>query len=181
MSIYFIGVNCGHNASISIVDSDCNLIFSTDIDRHTKISYDFGYFENSYFSIVTETTYNQYSKAGTYVQVEKEIFPSEKIYKPIMMMHPFILMGRPNFLATLRSHGYKTFHPYIDETYDTVEDDNERMQLIFNEIKKLVSFTDEQYKEWMQNIKPIVEHNKAHFFSKTHDYRVTKDVLKYFE
>ena len=138
---------------------------------------DIEYFDNSYFSIVTETTYYQ----RPVNVLEQDIFPSEKIYKPILMQHPFILMGRPHFLETLRSHGYKTFHPFIDETYDSVEDDDERMQLIFKEIKRLVEFTDEQYKEWMQQIKPIVEHNKAHIFNESTDYRVTKDVLKYFE
>lgn len=139
-------------------------------------------FEDSYFSIVTETAYYQFNKNGpTKIDIEKDIFPSEKTYKPIIAMHPFILMGRPYFLEALRSHGYKTFHPYIDETYDTVEDDQERMRLIFNEIKRLTSFTDEQYLEWMQQIKPIVEYNKTHMFDKTHDYRVTKDILKYFE
>ncbi len=138
---------------------------------------DVEYFENSYFSVVTETTYYQ----GPANNLQQDIFPSEKIYKPILMNHPFILMGRPHFLETLREHGYKTFHPFIDETYDSVEDDDERLRLILSEIKRLVEFTDEQYKEWMRQIKPIVEHNKAHIFNESNDYRVTKDILKYFE
>jgi hypothetical protein len=80
----------------------------------------------------------------------------------------------------LRTYGFKTFHPFIDESYDSVEDDNGRMNLIFNEINRISAFTDEQYKEWMTQIKPIVEHNKRHIQTNT-DYRVTKDVLKYFK
>jgi UDPglucose 6-dehydrogenase len=137
------------------------------------------FFDNSYFSIVTETAYYQTNHNGPTISIEKDIFPSEKIYKPIMMKHPFILMGRPYFLKTLRSHGYQTFHPYIDETYDTVENDAERMKLIFNEISRLAAFTDDQYREWMQQVKPIVEHNKRQMHTNS-DYRVTKDVLKYF-
>jgi len=53
MKNYFIGVNCGHNASISIVDENSNLIFSTDIDRHTRISYDFGFYENEILRAIT--------------------------------------------------------------------------------------------------------------------------------
>jgi UDPglucose 6-dehydrogenase len=140
---------------------------------------DIEFFDNSYFSIVTETAYYQTNKNGPTISIEKDIFPSEKIYKPIMMKHPFILMGRPYFLETLRSHGYKTFHPFINESYDAVENDAERMQLIFNEISRLSSMTDDQYREWMQQVKPIVEHNKRHMQTNS-DYRVTKDVLKYF-
>ncbi len=139
------------------------------------------YYENSYFSIVTETAYYQTNVHGAKIEIEKDIFFSEKTYKPIIMKHPFILMGRPHFLETLRSHGYKTFHPYIDETYDSVEDDSERMKLIFNEIKRLCEFTDEQYLEWMQQVKPIIEHNKLHVSNENNDYGITKDILKYFE
>jgi len=141
---------------------------------------DVEYFENSYFSVVAETAYYQTNINGPYVDIEKDIFPSEKIYKPIIMLHPFILIGRPHFLEMLRTYGFKTFHPFIDESYDSVEDDNVRMNLIFNEINRISAFTDEQYKEWMTQIKPIVEHNKRHIQTNT-DYRVTKDVLKYFK
>ena len=140
---------------------------------------DVEYFSNSYFSVVTETAYYQTTNNGRTIDIEKDIFPSEKIFKPIVMLHPFILLGRPHFLAALKSIGYKTFHPFIDETYDSVEDDEERMRLVFNEIMKLTQFSDDQYKAWMQQVKSIVEHNKAHMLNVS-DYRVINDVLKYF-
>ena len=39
-------------------------------------------------------------------------------------------MGYPGLLKYLRSTGYKTFHPYIDETYDTIDDDEIRYQFV---------------------------------------------------
>ena len=39
-------MNLGHNSSIAIVDNNQKLIFATDIDRYTKISYDHGYYED---------------------------------------------------------------------------------------------------------------------------------------
>jgi UDPglucose 6-dehydrogenase len=141
---------------------------------------DVEFFEESYFSVVTETVYftgPQTSMLGD--SSSTSIFPSEKIYKPIAMLQPFILASTPGFLSALRKCGYKTFHPYINETYDTIEDDNERMTAIVNEIARLCSFTDDEWKEWMQNIKPIVEYNKNYWFNND-DYRVTTDVLKYF-
>ena len=41
---YFSGINCDHNESISVVNENYNLIYNTDIDRYSKISYDFGYY-----------------------------------------------------------------------------------------------------------------------------------------
>lgn len=138
------------------------------------------YFNNSYFSVVAETAYYQTNVYGHRTETEKDIFPSEKIFKPIAMLHPFILLGRPYFLQSLRDCGFRTFHPYIDETYDTVEDDEERMRLVFSEIKRLSEFSDDKYIEFMSQIKDIVEHNKRHLRT-NNDYRVIKDVLKYFQ
>ena len=141
---------------------------------------DVEFFEESYFSVVTETVYftgPQTSMLGD--SSSNSIFPSEKIYKPIALLQPFILASTPGFLSALHKCGYKTFHPYINESYDTIEDDNERMTAIVNEIARLCSFTDDEWKEWMQNIKPIVEYNKNYWFN-NNDYRVTTDVLRYF-
>lgn len=99
MSIYFIGVNCGHNASISIVDSNCNLIFSTDIDRHTKISYDFGYFEN------------EIERAINFLNIKKEQIKilsihqvwlkDEKIFNLSKRLLPVEFLNKLNFLRSL--------------------------------------------------------------------------------
>lgn len=142
---------------------------------------DIQYYENSYFSIVTETQYFAYGSSDICNYVEPNIFPSEKVYKPLALLHPFILMARPRFLEALRKHGYKTFHPYIDETYDTIEDDYERLEYIYREIDRLSNLSDQEYLVWMEKIKPIVEYNKDFLFNQNTEYRVTKDILKYFE
>ena len=141
---------------------------------------DVQYFDDSYFSVVTETLFKRVDRGSPFgCSGMYNIFPSEKVYKPIALLQPFILMSTPHFLKALREHGYQTFHPFIDESYDSVEDDDQRFELIVSEITRLCNFTDEQWKEWMINVKPIAEHNKQHWFNLT-DHRVTTDVLKYF-
>jgi hypothetical protein len=83
-------------------------------------------FLQSYISIVTETSF--------YIDND---FISEKIWKPLYQFHPFIVVGRPHLLKYLREIGFKTFDWLIDETYDTIEDNDLRMELIIKEIKKL--------------------------------------------
>ena len=58
------------------------------------------YYENTYFSIVSET--NFFGEFG------EGIFASEKIFRPILKKHPFIIVSRPNTLNILRQIGYKT-------------------------------------------------------------------------
>lgn len=135
---------------------------------------DLSLFLNSYFSIVTETLYYsdsyKFPKAKWHVSnVEPGVFITEKTTKVIALKHPFILASVPNTMTVLRERGYKTFHPYIDETYDTIVDDDLRLRYIINEVKRLSSQTKEEWIEWTRSIKPIVEHNYELFFNRT-DY-----------
>jgi hypothetical protein len=109
------------------------------------------YYENTYFSVVSETNF--------FKEFGEGIFISEKIFKPIIKKHPFIVVARPNTLTVLRSLGYKTFSPYIDESYDVETDDYKRMLLIVEEIKRLSNFNESQLYEFLTVCKEIVEYN----------------------
>lgn len=115
---------------------------------------DLKYFENSYFSLVTETTF--YDELP---YITKDFF-SEKIFKPIAVGHPFILFAFPRALLRLRDMGYKTFHPFINEDYDLIQNDNLRFDAVFKEVMRLSKFTDQEWIEWQENVKDIVEFNK---------------------
>jgi hypothetical protein len=60
----------------------------------------------------------------------------------------------------LRELGYKTFHPFINESYDTIDDHGDRMISIVNEIERLCKMDKNEFKSWRSNIEPIVKHNK---------------------
>ena len=55
--------------------------------------------------------------------------------------------------------GFKTFEPFIDERYDLETNMQKRIDLIFAEIFKLVSKSDDEKIEWMKKVKPIVDYN----------------------
>lgn len=115
---------------------------------------DLHYFNESYFSVVTETIF--------YVPIKYEYsykFFSEKIFKPISCKHPFILMAWPFALSELKKLGYKTFSPYINEEYDNIIDDKERFNNIIQELLRLSTLTDDEWLIWQKNVKDVVEHN----------------------
>jgi hypothetical protein len=120
---------------------------------------DLKYFDDSYYSIVTETCF--YTSEMT---LEGCIFISEKTYKCLSMKHPFILLTRPHTMAELRKMGYKTFSPMIDESYDSIVDDTERFNAIWAEITRLSNQTTEEWIEWQSKIKEIVDYNHTHFY-----------------
>lgn len=107
-------------------------------------------YQNSYFSVVTETEFfnNIYN------------FSTEKSIKPIMQMHPFIILGRPNTLSQLKKYGFKTFDRWWDESYDTEIDNTMRILKVFEITKKLINMSTIEWDNLIENIKPILIHNR---------------------
>lgn len=140
---------------------------------------DLVYHQNSYFSVVTETIFYKFNPSETFLHYFNTLFLSEKIYKPFALKHPFILLGWPGALHMLRERGYKTFHPFINESYDLEYDDEKRFQMVVNEIKRLEKFTTEQWIEWQNNVKNIVEYN-YNFLTSLTEHRCGPPVDQYF-
>jgi hypothetical protein len=118
------------------------------------------YYDSTYFSVVTETLFYQGRK------LEYNGFYSEKTFKPIAHKHPFILLSTPQSLKRLKELGYRTFHPYIDESYDSEENDSTRMLMIVNEIEKLCKMPIEDLQYKMEQCRLICEHNYNLLLSK---------------
>jgi hypothetical protein len=132
-------------------------------------------YHNSYFSVITETIYydSEYAfpKTRCHVSpVESSTFITEKTIKCLALKHPFVMASVSGMLEGLRKRGYKTFHPFIDETYDTILDDDLRLQAIVQEVNRLSSQSDADWLEWTANIKDVVEYNHTHFFNQV-DFR----------
>ena len=100
--------------------------------------------------------------------------------KCFIKFHPFIMIGRPHLLLALKKLGYQTFTPMIDESYDSIENDDDRLSMIFLEIHKLMSKTPAEWIVWQTQIKEIVIHNNNIFkLSRTHYSSINniKDVI----
>lgn len=109
------------------------------------------FYENSYFSIVSETNY--------FKEMGEAIFLSEKVFKPVLKMHPFILASRPHSMRKFSELGYKTFSPFIDESYDVEEDDSKRLLMIVEETKRLCNLSKTELETFLHGCKEICEHN----------------------
>ncbi len=137
------------------------------IDKGTNKNFisadDIALFDDSYFSLVTETGFVK-NNGNT-----NTVFLSEKIYKPILMKHPFILVSSENSLKYLRQLGYKTFHPFINESYDNIYTDALRLKAIVDEVERLSHFTPREWLDWQNNINDILEHNHSIITSRKSD------------
>jgi hypothetical protein len=74
---------------------------------------------NSYFSLVSETVFDMpYS------------FRTEKTWKPILMGHPWITVANQGFYRDMRNLGFQTYSNVIDESFDTIDNGEDRLDRI---------------------------------------------------
>jgi hypothetical protein len=109
-------------------------------------------YKRIYFNIVTESCY-----------YEDCIYFSEKTFRPISQLTPFLFVGTPFSLAKLREVGFKTFSPYIDESYDEETDNDKRFFMILDEVKRLCNMTKKEIHKWYYEMEDILIYNQDHF------------------
>jgi hypothetical protein len=81
---------------------------------------------DTYFSVVTETVFSYpYS------------FRTEKIWKPIAMAHPWIAVANTGYYRDMRNLGFQTFGHVIDESFDSIEDSQKRIERIAHVVQDL--------------------------------------------
>jgi hypothetical protein len=74
---------------------------------------------DTYFSVVTETIFDY-----------PYTFRTEKIWKPMIMCHPFVAAANYGYYRDLHNAGFKTFGHLIDESFDTMESPQDRADKI---------------------------------------------------
>jgi len=104
-------------------------------------------------SIILETVFDQ------------RIHLTEKTLRPIACGHPFLILNGPGALENIRSYGFKTFEPFINESYDKEKASNKRMHMVIKEMQRINNLsTVEQTNIWKEcNL--IAEYNKQLFFN----------------
>ena len=103
-------------------------------------------------SIISETNDN-----------DTDVFMTEKIWKPIIAQHVFVVHGNHLYLQKLREMGFKTFGSYFDESYDLEKDSDKKVEKIYKLCKDLLS------KNWQDiylRSKALRQHNYDMFFNK---------------
>lgn len=126
------------------------------------------FYNKTLLSLVTETWVH-----------EDTIFITEKTYKAIHLLHPFIILGNAGTLSELRKQGFKTFSPLINEEYDDEPVLEKRKNLILKELHRLSSMSIEQQQQLAVQLHEIAQHNKTVLNTLKHSYG--KPILEHFE
>lgn len=150
------GNNIRTNSVSHLKEFDKGAPYIVDVDEWNTNHFDTSPswpYEESFFSITTNTLFE-----------EETIFLDEKIWKPILNFHPFIFVGCYNSLQKLKELGFKTFHPFIDESYDEQKHPVKRMMMISKEVERLCSYTLDEMNGWYNQLLPRLKHNHDKLF-----------------
>ena len=108
------------------------------------------HYTNTFVSLVSET-------------LTEGLFFSEKIYKPVAMGQPFILVGSYKQLEFFRSFGFMTFDKWWNEDYDNIEDTVQRIECIVQLLTDLNNKPVEELMQIREEMKPVLIHNQQVF------------------
>ena len=114
---------------------------------------------DSYVNFVSESLVDHTSKTNH----EFELDISEKTYKPITRLCPFVIFGQSGILDYLHSIGYKTFNRWWDESYDKEPDSDLRLKKVIDIFETLSSMDNSALAAMLNEMLPILEHNKQVF------------------
>jgi hypothetical protein len=116
------------------------------------LSYAHEIYNQSYFQIVLETDF--YST--------NQFFLTEKTIKPLMSGQPFVVGATPGFLKHLHNLGFRTYNLLWNEDYDSIINNQERIQSLVTLCVELDKF------DWNANRQELINianHNRSQFFN----------------
>lgn len=119
-------------------------------------SYQLGNFKEAADSLIYVPTETVYTGRRSHL--------TEKTFKAIALEMPFVLVAPYGSLAYLREYGFETFSPYIDESYDLIEDPVARIEAVTAILLEIQARSAAAKQELWQQLVPRVEHNYDHFY-----------------
>lgn len=131
---------------------------------------DYEFSKKAFWHVVSETVF-----------YHKKLHLTEKIFKPIIARRPFLLVAAPGNLAYLKSYGFKTFDKWVDESYDTEQDDDKRIQLIVAQLKKLCNYNRDELYSMQEEMDDILDYNFNHFYNGDFQRIIVDEMLDNFK
>jgi hypothetical protein len=102
-------------------------------------------------------------------------FVSEKTWKPILGMRPFIINGQNKVYQWLRDRGFKTFNQYWDHI--PVENNSDPQSSCVSVIEYLCGVSKKQIQEMYTDMLPSLQYNRERFYEFSKEQKLQLDSL----
>jgi len=130
-------------------------IDTENFDQSQKIELNTNLHNSSIFQIVNETHVKTWKNTS--------LFFSEKTFRPIALMQPFLIFGQPGCNKKLEQFGFKLFYDVFDYEFDTIEDTKKRYLAIIDNCKRVITDLEKksikQQIDWRFKNKETLQHN----------------------
>ena len=110
-------------------------------------------YERSQLTVVTESHFDQ--TGG--------LFITEKTFRPLLVGHPFMILGQKGILEKLTSWGFQTEFDGLDQSYDDVIDNSERFLHFHRSLKNWYYKSLEEKRLMIQKWESTIQHNFNHY------------------
>jgi len=110
--------------------------------------YNIDVYKNSLMSFITETKFD-----------EDVVFLTEKVFKPLVLGHPLILLASPGTLRSLQELGFKIDWCGIDPSYNDIKDDKQRFIKTHEILKWWINLPREEKIEKIHQSIDTIQHN----------------------
>lgn len=111
-------------------------------------------YDESWFTVVTET--------------EMRTWPSritEKVLKPLLNFHPFLVLGNPGSLAMVRELGFQTFPGLFDESYDAESEPRRRFDAMYEQFTRACRMPEADLRRHEGALREVLIGNARHGFT----------------
>lgn len=111
------------------------------------------HYADTYFNIITETSFENNSLNLT-----------EKSFKALANCHPFIIIGDMDTHKYLQTLGFELYDEIIDYSFDSMPDNQKRLNDVLGQIRKVHSLGTESMINFYNNNIEKIKKNKERFF-----------------
>jgi len=151
-----------HNQKFNIkkIQNWCNklplIVDRSDFEKNWAIDTPHDHIHDStIFQIVNETLVDDYDKTS--------LFYSEKTFRPVGYLQPFLIYGQQGCNRFLKNLGYKTYEDWFDLDFDNEPDNLKRYKKLLESVKgavdTLLCMNKQERIEWKFKNIDILKHN----------------------
>lgn len=130
-------------------------------------------YDNTYVTVTTETSecysygnqFNDILLDAYMSEFHRELFVTEKTFRPMLYWQPQIILNSSGALQHLRDLGFETFGKYWDESYDNEPDGGKRIKMIVDLFEQINNMTTAELHSMYHDMMPILDHNRNHLLT----------------
>lgn len=125
------------------------------------------------FQIVNETHVDDQDRTS--------LFLSEKTFRSIAYMQPFLIYGQPGCNKLLEDNGFKLYHDLFDYSFDKIRDTKKRylaiLETIEHALEHLNNLNRDKQIEWKFSMEDTLKHNFSLLMDEDYDKKNFKKLI----